>query len=402
MFKGHSFHRLTIVTLFVVLSAGAVFSSIVLAEEDEPQVTREDVQGVIDRYAKRREEYLANRRNLPLEERRALRAKLLPQVPEAPSMVEWARGHSDDALALVALRLVLEYSAFEPAAKDAGKVIIANHLDIEGEDFRLTLTAILGTPPDVAEQCLDAYSTHSKSRRTRGLACWSLGIYQAQLVSSAGDLGSSILEVRVQKQLIPYLKELDPGRALAVSERLLKQASEEYGDIEIQTAPGKKITLKVMADNDLARVQREFRTLAIGKMAPKIDGDLLEGETLNLSDFRGKVVVVNFWSTTCLPCMRLIPEERELVRNFKDRPFALLGVNLDAKREVAMKAIEKHEMTWPNWWDDVEGDDRIADNWNIRMLPTIYVIDRQGIIRFKHLRGAELQAAVEGLLKEKQ
>ena len=75
-------------------------------------------------------------------------------------------------------------------------------------------------------------------------------------------------------------------------------------------------------------------------------------------------------------------------------------MNLDLDSEVATRAVAKHDVTWRNWWDDADADERISDNWNIRLLPTIYVIDRQGVIRYKHLRGEELTAAIDRLLGE--
>src|SRR5688572_22947341 len=69
----------------------------------------------------------------------------------------------------------------------------------------------------------------------------------------------------------------------------------------------------------------------VGKPAPEFDGEDFEGRRVKLSDYRGKVVVLVFWSTRCPPCRAMIPHEREMVERFHDRPFALIGVNNDTE-----------------------------------------------------------------------
>ena len=98
----------------------------------------------------------------------------------------------------------------------------------------------------------------------------------------------------------------------------------------------------------------------------------------------------------------MIPEEQELVRKYRGRPFALLGINVDSEKEVALKTIAQHEITWPNWWDDQKTEDRIIDDWAVRFLPTIYILDQKGVIRYKHLRGDNLTSAIDKLLAEEQ
>src|SRR5262245_27843174 len=73
-------------------------------------------------------------------------------------------------------------------------------------------------------------------------------------------------------------------------------------------------------------------TLAIGANAPDIVGEDLEGKPLRLSDFRGKVVLLAFWGTSCSPCMAEIPKERALRERYQSKPFAIVGVNSDKSR----------------------------------------------------------------------
>jgi thiol-disulfide isomerase/thioredoxin len=145
----------------------------------------------------------------------------------------------------------------------------------------------------------------------------------------------------------------------------------------------------------------EIRHLRVGKVAPDIEGEDLDGKRFKLSDYRGKVVVVNFWASWCGPCMAMVPHERKLVERMNDRPFALVGINGDDDRAHAKKVTEKENMSWRSFWNGDKGPQgNIAQAWNVRGWPTIYVLDAKGAIRFKNLRGAQLDKAVDELLKE--
>jgi thiol-disulfide isomerase/thioredoxin len=175
-------------------------------------------------------------------------------------------------------------------------------------------------------------------------------------------------------------------------ERLIKK----YGDCDwlIREARG---TIGDFAKSELY----ELRHLRIGKVAPEMEAEDLEGRVFMLSDSRGKVTVLVFWATWCGPCMAMVPRERELVARLKDKPFALIGVNGDESREKAKEAATREKMNWRSFWsgpNDSEGSIRRA--WNVRGWPQVYVLDGKGVIRFKGLRGDQLAEAVDFLLKE--
>ena len=135
----------------------------------------------------------------------------------------------------------------------------------------------------------------------------------------------------------------------------------------------------------------------VGGPALMPDGSIKE---LQLSDFRGKVVVVDFWATWCHPCRRLIPEEKKLVERFAGRPFAFLGVSLDHDARELRTFAAREQLPWPNWHD---ADDTFSRRYGVNGIPALFVIDAQGIIRHyatEFLHGAELEVAVEQLLAE--
>jgi hypothetical protein len=96
----------------------------------------------------------------------------------------------------------------------------------------------------------------------------------------------------------------------------------------------------------------------------------------------------------------MYPHERSLVKRLQDKPFALLGVNSDKDRGELRQVLPKEQITWRSFWDGGSTSGPIARAWNVESWPTVYVLDAQGVIRYKHVRGQELDRAVEVLLEE--
>ena len=96
----------------------------------------------------------------------------------------------------------------------------------------------------------------------------------------------------------------------------------------------------------------------------------------------------------------MYPHERSLVAKFADQPFALVGVNSDQDREGLKKVLADEHITWRSFWNGGSTEGGIAGQWNVNSWPTIYVMDAKGVIRFKNVRGEELEKALETLLAE--
>jgi hypothetical protein len=95
----------------------------------------------------------------------------------------------------------------------------------------------------------------------------------------------------------------------------------------------------------------------------------------------------------------MIPHERSLVERMKDKPFALLGVNSDVDKGYIRSEAVDMGVSWRSFWCGDRGTSGlIPSKWNVRSWPTIYVIDHEGVIRFKNVRGDDMDAAVDALI----
>jgi thiol-disulfide isomerase/thioredoxin len=201
------------------------------------------------------------------------------------------------------------------------------------------------------------------------------------------------------KQLDPdyvkYIRTTDPSATRKEAEKLFERAIRDYGDVAYDRANG-------IGDRTVADAARpalfELQNLAVGKTAPEIEGEDIDGKPMKLSDYRGKVVVLSFWASWCGPCMGLVPDERALVDRLNGKPFVLLGINGDTDRAKAKEVVEKERITWRSWWNGGRTG-TITDPWNIESWPTLYILDANGVIRYKHVR-LELSRLVDTLLKE--
>ena len=97
----------------------------------------------------------------------------------------------------------------------------------------------------------------------------------------------------------------------------------------------------------------------------------------------------------------MYPHERSLVKRLENRPFALIGVNSDTDKDKLKEALEKERITWRSFWNGPMGaQGPISKAWHVQGWPTIYVLDGDGIIRYREVRGEDMDRAVDHLLKE--
>lgn len=172
----------------------------------------------------------------------------------------------------------------------------------------------------------------------------------------------------------------------------LREIIANYGDIKKN-----RTTYGALAKKELFDLER----LQVGQEAPDIVGKDLDGIEFRLSDYRGKVVLLDFWGHWCPPCRAMYSTEQEINLEMADTPFVLLGVNSDRKLETAKNAVEDEGLSWRHFWNGPKGTaGPISEQWNVEGWPTFYLIDGNGIIRYKQVSGKAIETGIEKLMAE--
>ena len=137
----------------------------------------------------------------------------------------------------------------------------------------------------------------------------------------------------------------------------------------------------------------------IGQFAPEISLPSPDGKEIALSSLKGKLVLIDFWASWCGPCRKEMPNVVKIYSKFKNKGFEIYGVSLDQDKEKWMEAITKDGINWPQVSDLKYWDNVAARIYNVQGIPYTVLIDKDGKIIAKNLRGQELEKKIAEVLK---
>lgn len=143
---------------------------------------------------------------------------------------------------------------------------------------------------------------------------------------------------------------------------------------------------------------QEEAKLMVGGEAPEINLPQPDGTNLALSSLRGKYVLIDFWASWCGPCRKENPYNVEMYKRFKDKGFEIYGVSLDQDPTRWEGAIEKDGLTWRHVSDFKGWSSSAGQTYNVHSIPYTVLVDPDGKIVAKGLRGEELDAKLQDLL----
>lgn len=298
----------------------------------------------------------------------------------------------------------------------ADKVTVTGDMKDLGNSYKVD-----GSPETVLFMAYNEISKHDRtrvdslSRIFENLASM-LGLDQLQavnpeLAAKRGDSLSKTLEgvymeivnqasermaVKIRENLnmfstIMAIQALDPEKYLDVYQELDKNLMKKFP---------KNQNILMFHEHVLRTISSREKALALkeGSEAPEINLPDVNGNPLTLSSLRGKVVLIDFWASWCGPCRKEMPAVVKAYAKYKSKGFEIYGVSLDKTKENWVEAIQKDGITWPQVSDLKFWDCEAAKAYNVEGIPFTVLIDKEGKILAKNLRGDDLEKAIEKAL----
>lgn len=139
----------------------------------------------------------------------------------------------------------------------------------------------------------------------------------------------------------------------------------------------------------------------VGKPFPNFDAvDPLTKQKIQLSDFQGRVVLIDFWATWCAPCRAEIPNIKNVYSKYKDQGFEIVSISLDSDASKFRQYVNSNGMKWVHVMDGGGWQTRLAQKYGIRSIPAMFLLDHEGVCISDSARGATLESAVAAAVKK--
>jgi peroxiredoxin len=123
-------------------------------------------------------------------------------------------------------------------------------------------------------------------------------------------------------------------------------------------------------------------TLRIGAEAPTFNVTTVDGKPLDLAQYKGNIIIINFWATWCDPCLQEFPNAKKLYAKFRDKGVQFIGVSLDDDIEDLRGFVKQFEVGWPQIFDGKRWQGAIPSLYHIQAIPTFVLLDRESKVRY--------------------
>jgi peroxiredoxin len=189
-----------------------------------------------------------------------------------------------------------------------------------------------------------------------------------------------------------------------VSLDIIKNTGGSIPNVEVLDSLFKSLTETIRnssAGKELSERIDKLKLVAVGAIAPDFTQMTPENQPVKLSDFKGKYVLIDFWASWCGPCRAENPNVVKVYNQYKDNGFTVLGISLDNEkgRDAWLKAINKDQLTWTQVSDLKGWYNEVAALYSVKAVPQNFLIDPNGKIIAKNLRGEELAAKLKEIIK---
>lgn len=190
-----------------------------------------------------------------------------------------------------------------------------------------------------------------------------------------------------------YLEVFDDS---ATGKALVQQIKTDYPD----TKPGKsaeEILANIEQQDAAKKVQQ---TLVVGAKFPDFETKDLDGKPLSVSNYKGKIVLIDFWATWCGPCVYELPNVIKAYGKYHDKGFEIIGISLDDSEPKLRSFLKDKNMNWSQYFDGSRWKNKLAQKYGVQAIPATFLLDGEGKIIARDLRGEKLDEALATALHQ--
>ncbi len=205
-----------------------------------------------------------------------------------------------------------------------------------------------------------------------------------------GEKTDDVAQILLMKARL-YLEVFDDTDKGA---QMMKQLKADFPDTE-QGKMADKIIASIQKQEESKKVQR---SLVVGAKFPDFAEKDTAGKPLSVANYKGKVVLVDFWASWCGPCVAELPNVLKTYEKYHAKGFEIIGISLDRDEDAFKSFIKRKNMTWVQYFDGKGWESKLAGKYGVTSIPATYLLDAEGKIAGKNLRGEELEAAVAKIL----
>lgn len=213
------------------------------------------------------------------------------------------------------------------------------------------------------------------------------------LANHKDEKTDEVAQVLYMKAML-YLQVFDnTEKGIQIIEQLKKDFPE--------TKPGKNADEIVKGIKQQEESKKVQRALVEGSKFPDFDEKDLAGNALSIAKYKGKVVLVDFWATWCGPCVAELPTVLKAYEAHHSAGFEIVGISLDKDEQKLKDFIKTKNMPWAQYFDGKGWQSKMAGKYGVNSIPATYLLDGEGKIIAKNLRGEALEKAVAAALAKK-
>ena len=232
-----------------------------------------------------------------------------------------------------------------------------------------------------------------EDKRTEADLAAEIKEFDTLLAKHKGEDAEELAHVASMKAGL-YLQVLDqPEKAT----ELFKQIKLDYPKTKAAEQT-EQILASIAQQAEMKKIQD---ALAVGSKFPDFDEKDIEGKALSIASRKGKIVLLDFWATWCGPCRAELPNVLAVYAKHHAEGFEIIGISLDDDRTRLDSFIKDKQMTWPQYFDGLKWKNKIASKYGVNSIPATYLLDGEGKILGKDLRGEELEKTVAEAIAKK-